>query len=85
MFRKKKCNLVMVFPQERKISLHTFFVFYPIDVLVLDKERKVMEIKKSFTPYSFWTAQQKGKYVVELAESEEYEVGNVLEIMNEKF
>ena len=66
MFRRKKHNLIMTFPKERKISLHMFFVFYPIDVLVLDKDKKVIEIKENFKPFTFWTAKQKGKYLIEL-------------------
>jgi hypothetical protein len=65
MFRKKQ-NLIMEFSSERKISLHNFFVFYPIDVLILDQNKKIVDIKKNFKPFTFWTSSVKGKYVVEL-------------------
>ena len=32
-----KTNLIMIFKKERKVNLHMFFVFYPIDVLILDE------------------------------------------------
>lgn len=91
MFRKKQ-NLVMVFPEEREINLHNCFVFFPIDVLVLDSEMKIVEIKRDFKPFRFWNASQKGMYVVELGVREElrvkgelgssgdYEVGERVEI-----
>ncbi len=79
MFHRKH-NLIMVFKEERRISLHNFFVFFPIDVLVLDKEMKIVEIKRKFKPFTFWNASQKGKYVVELAFPGEYEVGEKVEI-----
>ena len=79
MFRKKQ-NLLMAFPNERKISLHMFFVFYPIDVLIVDERRKIVEIKKNLRPFMVWNSLQKGKYVVELAEELGYEKGDVLEI-----
>jgi len=75
MFRKKQ-NLLMIFEQERIISLHNFFVFYPIDVLVLDYNLRVVEIKKNFRPGTFWNAQQKGKYLLELAFPAQYQVGD---------
>lgn len=65
MFRPRQ-NLVMVFPEERKISLHMFFVFYPITVLIVDKKGKVVEIKENFRPFTFWSSTEKGQYVVEL-------------------
>ncbi len=65
MLRSKK-NLIMEFPEERYISLHNFFVFYPIDVYVLDKNKKVVEEKKNFKPFTLWTSSVKGKYVIEI-------------------
>lgn len=65
MFRRRM-NLMMVFLVPRQISLHNFFVFYPIDVFVLDEERRVIEIKRDFKPFRMWFGQKKGKYVVEM-------------------
>ncbi|MBI4983456.1 DUF192 domain-containing protein [Candidatus Woesearchaeota archaeon] len=77
MFRHRQ-NLVMVFPEERKISLHNCFVFYSIDVLIVDAQMKIVEIKRNFKPFGFWNASQKGKYVIELAFPGEYGVGDHL-------
>ena len=60
----------MILPKERNISLHMFFVFYPIDVIVLNKDKKVVEIKENFKPFKFWYAKQKGKYLIELGRKE---------------
>ena len=78
MFRQKQ-NLVMVFPTEKNISLHTFFVFYPIDVLILDSDKKIIEIKRNFKPFTLWNAQKKGRYVVELSSSSMNNVGDQLQ------
>jgi len=67
MFRPRQ-NLILEFPTERSISLHTFFVFYPIEVLILDEHLTIVEIKPYFKPWRMWTAQRKGKYVIELAQ-----------------
>ena len=77
MFSRKK-NLIMEFPDERIISLHNFFVFYPIDVLILNKNKKIIEIKKDFKPFTLWKSEKKGKYVVELAFKENYHTGDKL-------
>jgi len=65
MFSKKK-NLLMIFNKSKRISLHNFFVFYPLEIVVLDEKKKVVEIKKKFLPFTFWNSKQKGKYLLEL-------------------
>jgi len=76
---KPKSNLLMIFPEEQKISLHMFFVFYPIDVLVVDKNKKIIEIKRNFEPFTLWKSKKEGKFIIELAFSSEYKVGDKLE------
>ncbi|MDP3698240.1 MAG: DUF192 domain-containing protein [Nanoarchaeota archaeon] len=75
MFRSKH-NLIMAFNKEKKISLHMFFVFYPIDVLILNEKKEIVEIKRNFKPFTLWNSKEKGKYVVELAFPQEYKVGD---------
>ena len=65
MFSKEK-NLIFTFKNERIVALHMMFVFFPIDLLFLDKNRKVVEIKKNFRPWTFYTPKKKGMYVIEL-------------------
>lgn len=65
MFSRPKA-LVMFFPSERIVSLHMFFVFYPIDVLFLNSAQCVVEIKKNFRPFTWHTSRHKAMYVVEL-------------------
>tara|TARA_Y100000310_G_scaffold328561_1_gene396887 strand:- start:2777 stop:3112 length:336 start_codon:yes stop_codon:yes gene_type:complete len=82
MFSKRK-NLVMVFKKLRKIRLHNFFVFYPIDVLVLDENKMIIEIKRDFKPFTFWNSMKEGMYVVELGfkndvELSDYQEGELL-------
>jgi len=81
MFRKKQ-NLVMVFKKERKVRLHNFFVFYPLDILILNKNKTIIEIKRNFKPFTFWNSKKKGQYVVELEFKNEYNVKDVLQLKN---
>ena len=86
MFRKRQ-NVVMIFTTEKNISLHNFFVFYPIDVLVVNKNMEIVEIKRQFKPFSFWNPAKKGKYVIELGRDEsknKTSEGDFIEIKNVK-
>ena len=74
MFSRKK-NLMFVFDKEQRIGLHMFFVFFPIDVLFLDKNKKIIEIKKNFKPFTFYRSKEKAKYVIELTEKHSFKLG----------
>jgi|SRR3989344_4158018 len=80
-FRKKQ-NLLMVFPKEQRISLHNFFVFYPIDILIVGADMRIKEVKRNFKPFTFWNSKEKGKYVVELGLESKHlsNIGDFLEI-----
>ncbi|HZX44626.1 MAG TPA: DUF192 domain-containing protein [Candidatus Nanoarchaeia archaeon] len=65
MFSKKRA-LLFVFNKEKKVSLHMFFVFFPIDVLYLSKNKKVVEVIKSFKPFTCYTPNHKAQYIIEL-------------------
>ncbi len=67
----KKLNdkgLVFICKKEKKKSLHMIFVFFPIDVLYLNKNKRVIEMKKNFKPFSFYIPEKKAKYILELPE-----------------
>ena len=68
MFRKKLENkgYVFEFGKEKIRGLHMLFVFYPIDVLFLDKDKKVVDLKRNLEPFSFFTPEKKAQYVIEL-------------------
>ena len=71
MFSKKikDKGLVFTFNKEDKYSLHMLFVFFPIDVLWLDREKEVVWIKKDFIPFSLVTKpKEKAMFIIELPE-----------------
>ncbi|MBN2052761.1 DUF192 domain-containing protein [Candidatus Woesearchaeota archaeon] len=65
-FKKPDYGLVFIFNNERRADLHMLFVFFPIDVLFLDKNKKVVDIKKDFKPFSYYLPKAKAMYVIEL-------------------
>ena len=64
MFSKKK-TLVFHFNKEQLIPLHMWFVFYPIDVYYLNKDKVVIEAKKCFKPFTIHTNDKRAKYLIE--------------------
>ncbi len=65
MFSPKKI-LVFAFNKDTHVPLHMLFVFFPIDVLYLNKNKQVIEVKQNFKPFTFYTPKVKARYVVEL-------------------
>lgn len=51
-----------------RFGIHTFFMKFPIDVLVLDKEHKAVMLKKSLKPYRIFLWNPKFDKVLELPE-----------------
>ncbi len=64
MFSKKK-TVVFHFNKEQLIPLHMWFVFYPIDVYYLDKNKIVIEAKKCFKPFMIHINNKRAKYLIE--------------------
>ena len=63
MFRKKlERPIVFILNREDLIFLHTFFVRFPIDILLLDSDKRVTK-KISMKPWRFFIG--KAKYVIE--------------------
>lgn len=66
MFSRKHKTLIFRFNGEKVISLHMFFVFYPIDVLFLDKNKIVVDKKENFSPFTIYSSKKKAMYAIEL-------------------
>lgn len=63
MFSFSKEPLLFVFNREKKISIHTFFCFMPLEVRWLDRNKKITK-KCIMNPCSVCTGY--GKYVLEI-------------------
>ena len=64
--KKQNRALIFKFNKEKIIHLHMFFVFYPIDVLFLDKNKIVVDKKENFKPFTFYKSKKKAMYAVEM-------------------
>lgn len=68
MFRKKleDSAMLFLFKEDRIVGLHMLFVFQSIDVLWLDKNKKIVELKENFKPFTTYIPKNVARYVVEL-------------------
>ncbi len=71
MFSTKK-TLIFDFEKAEEIHLHMCFVFFSIDVLLLNKNKKIVEIRKNFKPFTFYSSKRQARYVVELPTGHKY-------------
>ncbi len=82
---KKKFDyaLIFEFPIESKLgaSLHMIFVFFPINVLFLNKEKKVVD-KVTLPPFQpNYTPKKAAKYVIEMPQgkAKNVKIGSTIE------
>jgi len=67
-------------------SIHMFFVFYPLDIIWLDSNQQIVEIKRHVYPFTpFVQPRRKARYVVELpaGDAEGIHQGQTLDIVQE--
>lgn len=63
---KKEFGLIFEFSQEKIIPLTMLFVFYRIDVLWLDKSKRIVEMRTLLPFMPNYIPQKKAQYVIEL-------------------
>lgn len=68
MFSKEPQSLVIEFPESAgtKPLIHTFFVNFPIDVILLDPNFKIVDMIQNLSPFKLHTPQTLTKYVLEV-------------------
>jgi len=70
MFRSKNavksCAWIFRFKNPRRVTITMFFVFFPIDIIFLDANKKIIELKKDFQPFKNYTSIAKMTTFIEL-------------------
>jgi uncharacterized membrane protein (UPF0127 family) len=69
---------VFEYEKDTSVPLHMWFVFFPIDVYYLNKDLKVIEAKKNFKPFTFYTPKNKARYVLETPSPSNLNVGDTV-------
>lgn len=53
--------------REERVDIHTFFVRFSIDLLFLDRDKKVVEVKENMRPWlDIYFPKNKAYYIIEL-------------------
>ncbi len=65
MLQKPTKPLIFHFKKPQNISLHMFLVFHPLDLIFLNQENKIIEIKENFKPFTLYTSQKKAITLIE--------------------
>jgi uncharacterized protein len=68
MFSRKASQKKLLFPFKKEVQqgFHMFFVFYSIDLLFLDSNKQIVDIKQDFKPFSWYTPPVKYQYALEV-------------------
>ncbi len=64
MFSRPK-TLLFKFSKPRKVAIHMWFVFFPIDLAFLDETYRVVDLKLGIKPFQFYTSKKPAAYLVE--------------------
>lgn len=78
MFSKPKNALFKLNPNKKQ-TIHSWFVFYPITLLYLNKEKELIE-KHKLKPFSYYTPKNKAKYLIETPKKVNIEKGEKITI-----
>lgn len=76
--------LILKCDKEEIIHLHMFFVFYSIDVIFVDNNNLVVDVKQGFKPFHIYEPKAKALYAIELPQNtikeSETKVGDKIEM-----
>ncbi len=67
-------GILMEFREEKNVALHTFFMLIKIDVVYLNKEKRVIKILKKVKPFIPYIKSTKCKYILELKNSKNIKI-----------
>ena len=66
MFRKKVIPLIFSFQKQQNISLHSFFCPGNMDLVFLNEDWKVVELKREWPPRSRYKSERSALFLLEL-------------------
>ena len=64
----KPKTLLFIWKKEKIRNIHMILVFFPIDVLWLDKNKKVIDVRGKIMPFLITNTNKPAKYIIELPE-----------------
>jgi len=67
MFSRRR-DLVFDLGRDKKVWMHMIFVFYPIDVVLIDSTGKIVGLRPRFEPFRLYRPGIRARYILELEE-----------------
>jgi uncharacterized protein len=58
-------DVLFHFPEEERLKFHMVFVFYPIDIVFMGNDMRVVDLKERFKPFSFYYSKACSSTVLE--------------------
>ena len=79
---RKNGGVLFKFGKERRIDIHMLFVFFPIDVVWMDLEGRIVKIKRNVKPFAPFVSGERASYLLEVnaGETKNIKVGDRLTI-----
>ena len=82
MFRKRQSAILATKKESRRSSaIHMYFVFFPLDIIWLDKNKTVIDIKQNIKPFTGpYIPKNPAQYVLEIPSQKKHKlsIGDVL-------
>ena len=65
---KQGSGVVLVSPKEGilETTIHMLFVFFPLDIVWLNKDKEIVDMQRKVKPFTFVAPKKAAKYVLEL-------------------
>ena len=81
MFRTKRYDgLLFSFSQPKTLSLHMWFVFFPLDIYYLDARGVVLQAHLRVPPFTLHIPGVRASYVLETAQRTHYRIGERIDL-----
>lgn len=62
----KDTGWIFSFSKPTRVPITMWFVFYPIDIVFLDSQKKIIEIVEGLKPFANYSATKPARYFIEL-------------------
>lgn len=66
----KNQMMIFIFKKNEKYSITNLFVFFSLDLFFLNEEKKIVDIKRNFKPFTIiYKPKEKYRYLIEIPSS----------------
>jgi hypothetical protein len=63
---KNRTGILFRFKRDAQHPIHTFFMRFAVDLVFLDKNMKIVEVRENVPPWRFYRSKKKFRYLLEV-------------------